>query len=182
MDPVALLEIEAHLKAMQANKFPATRGPEGYYSRIKALSIAAENDRKQRRKQEIEEIKARGLSVDSDLPLLPPIPQRTPKKMSSSQSFAMSQHEDDFEYVTQKSSATTTPRKPRTFSNPSKDDIFEMELEEQTSPLLLSTPVKSKNKAWRKFSLTSPELRPQALEHPSPGTSPGWSLSASQEK
>jgi hypothetical protein len=180
MDPAALLEIETHLKAMQAHKFPATRGPEGYYSKIKALSLAAETDRKQRRKQEIEEIKARGLSVESDLPLLPPVPPRTPKRMSSSQSFTTSQHEDDVEYITQKSSTVT--RKPRTFSNPSKDDMFEMELEEQTSPLLLSTPVKPKNKAWRKFSLTSPELRPQASEHPSPGTSPGWSLSASQDK
>ncbi len=185
MDATLLLEIESRLKFMQNNKFPATRGPEGYYSQIRALAAAAEADRKLRRKQQIEEIRSRGLSAESDLPLLPSGPPRTPRRIASSQSFTTSQNEDDVEYITQKSSSTTTTRKQRAQNNLSKDDIFEMELEDQPpslSPLLLSTPVKNKSRAWRKFSLTSPELHPTVLEQVSPGTSPGWSLSASHDK
>jgi hypothetical protein len=160
---------------MQLNKFKFTRGPEGY-QRIKKEAQALEAERKERRRMQYDE-RARGMSSENYDSVLEDI-----KELDIS---------EDVEYIVEK---PLTPRKRTSLTKAhiSKDDIFELELDDSTKEnsrvdqVPLVSPVKQK-KTWRKLSLNAKDLerhgRSQGSASASPSTTPPlWSAHGSQEK
>ena len=166
--------IEMRLKSMQQAKFKFTRGPDGYL-RIKKEAQALEAERKERRRLQYDE-KARGQSSENYDSMLKDI-----KETDIS---------EDVDYVVEK---PTSCRKRTSYTKPqiSKDDIFELELDDackdaRVEQVPLVSPVKQK-KTWKKLSLNAKDLdspgRSQESASASPSTTPPlWSAQGSQDK
>lgn len=152
VDETLIPFIENHLKELQKQTFSAVRGPNGF-SRIRALAIATETARKEKRREEYVKQKDKDHSPIMNLQL-----------------------DDEQEYYTE---FPNFSRKNSSCSimntlNQKDDSIFEMEMEEFKVP---STPTKS-SKTWRKISISESVA---SSNKSSPCVSP-WLSATPQEK